>query len=199
MSEKINVRASVTELGTWIGDIRGGGFVQPDGTSGSGLESVHHFNTKAEAQKAADLYEAKQSQTVPETRQFESGATRDTATGKLSYVKALSPIVLRRYLQYMLAHRKQSDGTMRDFDNWKNGIPQDTYLDGLVRHCVDLWLLMDGFDAQDNHGPCNLEDLLCAIVFNASGALHELLKKEIAYQAAANHETGRNKQTPGGY
>ncbi|KKM02617.1 hypothetical protein LCGC14_1782680, partial [marine sediment metagenome] len=31
-------------------------------------------------------------------RTFSSGATRDTTQGKLDYIKALSPIVLRRYV-----------------------------------------------------------------------------------------------------
>ena len=111
-------------------------------------------------------------------RQYSSGATRDTDVGKLSYVKALSPIVLQRYVQYLDAHRKQSDGSMREFDNWKNGIPEDTYLDGIGRHFVAAWLLAQGYPASDNHGPVNLQDTLCAIIFGASGWLHEILKKE---------------------
>lgn len=111
-------------------------------------------------------------------RTFDSGATRDTTVGKLSYVKALSPIVLQRYVQYLDAHRKQSDGSMREFDNWKNGIPEDTYLDGLGRHFIAVWLLAQGYPASDNHGPVTLEDSLCAIIFGASGWLHELLKKD---------------------
>lgn len=109
-------------------------------------------------------------------RTFDSGATRDIVEGKLSYVKALSPIVLRRYVQYLDGHRKQSDGSMRDFDNWKKGIPEETYLDGLGRHFMNVWLLCQGFYAEDNHGPVNLEDSLCAIIFNSTGMLHEALK-----------------------
>jgi hypothetical protein len=111
-------------------------------------------------------------------RQFDSGATRDTAEGKLSYVKALSPIVLQRYVQYLDVHRKQSDGSMREFDNWKQGIPEETYLDGLGRHFVAAWLLAQDYPASDNHGPVTLEDSLCAIIFGASGWLHEILKKD---------------------
>jgi len=111
-----------------------------------------------------------------EIRKFETGATRDTVEGKLSYVKALSPIVLQRYVQYLDAHRKQPDGSMRGFDNWKKGIPEETYLDGLGRHFVAVWLLAQGFPAKDNHGPVTLEDTLCALIFGASGWLHEILK-----------------------
>jgi len=111
-----------------------------------------------------------------EIRKFSTGATRDTVDDKLSYVKALSPIVLQRYVQYLDSHRKQPDGSMRDFDNWKKGIPQDVYLDGLGRHFVATWLLAQGFPAEDNHGPVTLEDSLCALIFGASGWLYELLK-----------------------
>lgn len=111
-------------------------------------------------------------------RTFSGGATRDTNVGKLSYVKALSPIVLRRYVQYLDIHRKQSDGSMREFNNWKQGIPEETYLDGLGRHFIAVWLLQQGFTESDNHGPVTLEDSLCAIIFGASGWLHELLKTE---------------------
>ena len=112
------------------------------------------------------------------TRTFDTGATRDTADGKLNYRKALSPIVLQRYVQYLDAHRKQPDGSLRDFDNWKQGIPIEAYHEGLGRHDMAVWLLHDGYPAKDNHGPVTLEDTLCAIIFNSSGWLHELLKAE---------------------
>lgn len=113
-----------------------------------------------------------------EIRQFDSGATRDTDKGKPSYIKALSPIVLQRYVEYIGKHRTQSDGSQRDWDNWKQGIPQDVYLDGLGRHEMAVWLLCHGFSAFDNHGPVTLEDSLCGIIFNTQGMLHELLKEQ---------------------
>lgn len=112
-------------------------------------------------------------------RKFVTGATRDTDEGKLSYVKGLSPIVLRRYLQYLDAHRTQADGNRRTFDNWKNGIHKDIYLDSLGRHMIDVWLILDGFSTEDNHGPVIIEDALCGVLFNTMGMLHELLKEEI--------------------
>lgn len=110
-------------------------------------------------------------------REFDTGATRDTVENKLSYVKALSPVVLQRYVQYLNAHRKQPDGSMRDFDNWKKGIPIEAYFDGLGRHFVAIWLLQQGFGAEDNHGSVTLEDSLCAVIFNSMGWLFELLKE----------------------
>ncbi len=112
-------------------------------------------------------------------RKFGSGATRNNVEGRLNYVKALSPIVLERYVQYLNAHRKQADGTLRDFDNWKKGIPTNVYFEGLGRHFIALWLLTDGYPAEDNKGPVNMEDTLAAIIFNSMGWLHEILKEKL--------------------
>jgi hypothetical protein len=111
---------------------------------------------------------------VGEVRKFSSGATRDTAQGKLDYVRALSPIALRRYVQYLDEHRLQPDGSYRDFDNWKKGIPNDVCLSSLGRHNVDVWLLMHGYETSDNHGPVNIESALCGIIFNAQTILHNI-------------------------
>ena len=174
----------------WIVDILAickvaGGYVQPDGSIGNN----YMYDTRGKAEAAETLYLAKIETSAENIRigheenesirTFDTGATRDTAVGKLSYVKALSPIVLRRYVQYLDAHRKQPDGSMRDFDNWKKGIPEETYLDGLGRHQMAAWLLAQGYSAEDNHGPVNLESTLCAIIFGASGWLHELLEKRL--------------------
>lgn len=151
------------------------GYATPNGRSPIGF--CDRFDPKPSVQ----LTSAEKKETNPKDviRKFDTGATRDTVEGKLSYVKALSPIVLQRYVQYLNVHRKQPDGSLRDFDNWKQGIPIDAYFDGLGRHFVAAWLLEQGFTAEDNHGPVMLEDTLCAIIFNASGWLHELLKEEL--------------------
>ena len=111
-------------------------------------------------------------------RIFESGATRDTDAGKLNYIRALSPIVLQYYVNYLGKHRVQSDGNLRDWDNWKNGIDKQTYLEGMDRHKMAVWLLHQGQQACDNHGSVTLEDSLCGVIFNAMGYLYELLKIE---------------------
>jgi len=111
-----------------------------------------------------------------EIRVFLTGATRDTTANKLDYIKALSPIVLQRYVQYLDKHRLQPDGKMRDFDNWKQGIPCEIYRASRMRHEIALWLLSEGYPAEDNHGPVDREDSLCAIIFNAMGELFEILK-----------------------
>lgn len=200
MTQKITEvrRWGHTETKPWIVDIlathtNSDGYVHPDGTAGGCFE----YETKEDAIAAETLYLAKNvaedlgvETSAGEIRTFESGATRDTAEGKLSYVKALSPIVLQRYVQYLNAHRKQPDGSIRDFDNWKQGIPIDAYFDGLGRHFLATWLLAQGFPAKDNHGVVTLDDSLCAIIFNASGWLHELLKEK---------KPDRDRPVSGGY
>ena len=137
------------------------------------------FDTEAEAQAALNLYLGKNKSEQPKIRKFDTGATRDTVVGKLDYVKALSPIVLRRYVEYLNKHRLQPDGSYRDFDNWKKGIPQETYHSSKGRHFMDTWLLAEGYSTEDNHGPVNEEDALCGEIFNAMGKLHEILKDKV--------------------
>lgn len=111
-------------------------------------------------------------------RTFDSGATRDTVEGKLDYVKALCPLVLRRFVQYLDKHRLQPDGNMRDFDNWKKGIPRETYHSSKGRHFFADWLLEEGHKVSDNHGPVNEEDALCGELFNTMGKLRVILLKK---------------------
>lgn len=114
-------------------------------------------------------------------RKFESGATRDSNDHpeKPNYIKALSPIVLREYVKYLGRHRKQPDGTKRDWDNWKAGIPLDVYLEGLARHVVAVWLIQHEYKSYDNNGEVNLKESLCGVLFNAMGMLHEILKDDV--------------------
>lgn len=109
-------------------------------------------------------------------RTFKTGATRDVVEDKLNYVKALSPIVLQRYVKYLGEHRTQADGTQRDWDNWKKGIPKEVYLEGEDRHHRAVWKLLQGYKVFDNHGPVTLEDSLCGVMFNSMGMLYEVLK-----------------------
>ena len=111
-------------------------------------------------------------------RKFDTGAIRDTDSGKLSYSKGLSFPVLRRYLQYLGKHRTLPDGSVRDWDNWKKGIAPEVYRDSLTRHVADVNIVADGYSAEDNHGKCDLEDLLCAVMFNSMGWLYEILESK---------------------
>jgi hypothetical protein len=106
-------------------------------------------------------------------RQFESGAVRNSDHDSLDYEGFLSPTALHRYAVYMHSHRYQADGTLRASDNWTKGIPQKEYLKSLLRHVMDVWLLFRGAPAREDK-----ETALCAIIFNAQGLLHEVLKEK---------------------
>ncbi len=110
-------------------------------------------------------------------RKFDTGADRDTDTHKIDPAKALSPLVLERYSEYLRAHAVRHDGTVREADNWKKGIPRGAYLSSLMRHVLNVWTIEDGFVAADSDGEVvEYEEALCGVLFNAMGLLHENLK-----------------------
>ena len=105
-------------------------------------------------------------------RHFSTGATRDTAEGKIQPKGALSPLVLRRFCEYMRAKQILPDGTIRSASNWKLGIDRESYADSFFRHQLELHLVSEGWLDQD------IEETLCAVIFNAQGWLHELLRRK---------------------
>ena len=105
-------------------------------------------------------------------RRFYSGATRDTADDKLDYARFLSPWVIRRYCEYLQKHRVQSDGNMREPDNWKKGIPVDVYLSSLMRHVHTVW------EAHQTDPSRDIQEELCAVIFNAMGWLYETRRED---------------------
>jgi len=113
-------------------------------------------------------------------RTFNSGATRDSDEMKLDYDGFLSPLVLRRYAEYLNKHRVQADGKLRDSDNWQKGIPLKVYMKSLWRHFMDIWTFHRGIWKTGTPGSSTREkreEAICAVIFNASGYLHELLKQ----------------------
>lgn len=114
-------------------------------------------------------------------RQFESGATRNRDDDNIDYEGFLSPLAIQRYGEYMHSHRRQADGSIRDSDNWQKGIPADSYVKSLWRHAMDVWLIHRG---RADKAREDEESALCAIIFNAQGKLHELLKPKPVERAA---------------
>lgn len=112
-------------------------------------------------------------------RQFESGATRSNDAGRDDPEGYLSPLVLDRFSVYMTKHRLQPDGSVRDSDNWQKGIPQTTYMKGLWRHFLHAWTRHRGWPVHDPLAGADLEEDLCAVIFNAQGYLHELIRARI--------------------
>ena len=106
-------------------------------------------------------------------REFDGGASRNSDEGKLEYAGFNSSVVDLAYAKYMHKHRFLEDGTMRDSDNWKKGIPQKQYIKSLVRHTMDVWLENRGYKSRDGK-----IDAICGVLFNAQGWLFEELNKE---------------------
>lgn len=108
-------------------------------------------------------------------RYFEGGAYRDTDEGKHDYEGYLSPLVLQAYGEYMTKHRMQSDGNLRDSDNWQHGIPRDQYMKSAFRHFMDWWLEHRGYQSREG-----MDEALGGLLFNLCGYWHETLKEDRA-------------------
>ena len=110
-------------------------------------------------------------------RQFDTGATRDTDEGKFDYEGFLSPLALEAFAAYMHEHRKQSDGKLRDSDNWQKGIPRAAYMKSLFRHFMTVWKLYRGYSVKPEKIGGELRvptmrEALCGLLFNVQGLLH---------------------------
>lgn len=106
-------------------------------------------------------------------REFDTGATRDSTTGKIDPEGFLSPTVELAFCRYMHRHRTQADGNLRDSDNWQKGIPFDQYLKSAWRHFLAVWLIARNAPTEECEE--GLEDALCALKFNINGLLFEYL------------------------
>jgi len=110
-------------------------------------------------------------------RTFETGATRDTEEGKLDFEGFFSPLAWERFAEFMHKNRVQSNGELRSGSNWAKGIPIPAYIKSLWRHFFAVWKTWRGWGE-----PRDLEDQLCAVIFNAQGMLHEVIRKRMAPQ-----------------
>lgn len=108
-----------------------------------------------------------------EVRIFDGGATRSPLGDKLCYSRFMDARVVKRYCEYLHKHRVQADGNVREPDNWKNGIPQASYMDSMHRHFMDVWLHNQGHTSEMAE---DIETALCALIFNAQGMLFEVMK-----------------------
>lgn len=105
-------------------------------------------------------------------RTFATGATRDTSEDKLDFEGFFCPKVMTTYAEYMHKNRIQTDGSLRDSDNWQKGIPEDAYMKSMFRHFMDTWKNHRGIETPEDE-----ITNLCATLFNVMGLLHEKLKK----------------------
>jgi hypothetical protein len=119
-----------------------------------------------------------------DVRKFDTGATRSADGGRYDPEGFLSPLAIERFCEYMNKHRQQPDGSIRASDNWQKGLPLTTYIKGMWRHFLHLWVRHRGFEPTDDKAGADAEEDLCAIIFNAQGYLHELLKARVARQSS---------------
>jgi len=125
------------------------------------------------------------------TREFDTGANRNSEEGKLDYEGFLSDLVLYRYAQYLHKHRMLEDGTLRDSDNWQKGMPLPVYMKSAFRHFMSWWSLHRMINRGRYPNQELLEDAICGLIFNASGYLHEQLvePREQLVEPQEGHKT----------
>lgn len=149
------------------------------------LQSLSELYAKADAATAHAAKERPrgsdlQPKTPQGVREFGTGATRDLDANKLDFEGFLSPLVLERYAEHMHKARRMPDGSMRESDNWQLGIGRGVYMKSMWRHFFGVWKLHRGLPVTEVvKGETVVKDLeteLCALIFNASGMLHEVLK-----------------------
>lgn len=127
-------------------------------------------------EKPLDVYDqiAEEKAQARKIDKFSTGATRDASATKPDFEGFMSPLVLHAYGRFMQYNREMEDGSLRESDNWQLGIPLANYMKSLWRHHVDLHL---HHRSLGHLAKQTLVWTLCAIIFNASGYLHEVLKK----------------------
>ncbi len=109
-------------------------------------------------------------------REFSSGATRDTSKDKLDFEGFMSPIVLKAYAKYLHKHRFQSDGNIRDSDNWQKMFGEkhfDVCMKSMTRHFMDVWLHHRGYS---DEAVGDLEEALGGLLFNVMAYWFGVLK-----------------------
>ena len=113
------------------------------------------------------------------TRTSDTGATRDTAEGKFDFEAFFSTPVFFRLAAYMHKHRFQSDGTIRDGDNWQKGLDPDETFKSIIRHAFQAWAMKRGNNVVcPTEGSMDMEETLGALMFNLMAYWHELLRVE---------------------
>lgn len=120
---------------------------------------------------------------TPDTRTFNTGATRNNDENRIDPEGFFSPEVLEEFCAYMHKCRFRPSGEIRNSDNWQLGIPQSAYAKSLWRHHLAF---MKQHRKQGNHKEAPspyrnnvLIEQCCAGMFNYMGYMFEELKKPL--------------------
>jgi hypothetical protein len=141
------------------------------GTSGN--TAVSYKSSGTSGNTAVGHKSSGNTTTAKATREFQTGASRDTEEGKLDFEGFLSPTVIEAYAEYMNENRTMKDGSTRDSDNWQKGMPLEVYMKSMWRHFLDVWK-----GHRELKTPEDQITNLCALLFNVNGMLHEKLKEK---------------------
>lgn len=112
-------------------------------------------------------------------REFSTGATRDTAIGKMDPARYEDPAVHDAYYRYMHEKQEMPDGTIRAGDNWQKGIPPEELMSSLARHYHDIYLHLKGEGALATEP---LDRALCGARFNVHALHRHLIKGTLDHQ-----------------
>jgi hypothetical protein len=114
-------------------------------------------------------------------RIFKGGGLRDTSDGKLEYYGFRHPLLEQSFAKYMHEHRKMSDGSLRDSNNWWKGWDSIISLQSLVRHTEDLQALDAGYRVFElRHTDGSVEKVYSKdeIAHSFSGQIKEITEEE---------------------
>jgi hypothetical protein len=154
-------------------------------------DEIYHRQRVEEIREKLDQLLKKQTEpllTLPKedvVRSFGTGAVRSIDTLRDDPEAYLSPLVIDRFNEYMTKNRTLADGSIREPDNWQLGMPLVTYMKGLWRHMLHLWTRHRGYPVRDPKAAANIEEDLCAIMFNTQGYLHEVVKARLESEKVA--------------
>jgi hypothetical protein len=78
----------------------------------------------------------------------------------------------------------QSDGSLREGDNWQKGFTRESIAKSMQRHNLDFWLMHRGFEPEssdhlkvfkEQNKERAMIEALCGIYFNAAAYMREVL------------------------
>lgn len=113
----------------------------------------------------------------PKGRQW-GKAYRDTTEGKPDYQGYLNPLVIEAFGKYMLKHQVQSNGEIRESDNWQGMFGEDhkrVCMSSGFRHFMDWWKFDRGYETRDG-----ISEALGGLLFNLQAYwLAEILEEDV--------------------